>query len=313
MAIIKTEAYFNSTDGKNLCHTLIWRDDDTDPLGIFQIAHGVTDHIDRYDRFARFLAENGFVVCGNDHLGHGKTAPSIDKLGDFGAPDSDIRMVDDMHMLHNIMSKKYPNIPYFLLGHSMGSFLSRIYAANFGDELTGLILCGTAQIGGKLSALQDYVYPLGEMIGGDKYSSLGSDIIGKITAKYYHETDDNAWLSQSVTNREKADDDIYFDFPITNDSSMIVAKLLLKCSSDECIAAMPPLLPVFLISGGQDPIGFFGRGVVSLCEKLEMSCVDVEMKLYPGLRHEILNEDEYENVYNDILAWAYDKLQGGKQ
>lgn len=310
MAIKRSEAYFHSTDGKTMIRTLIWLDDDTDALGVFQIAHGLTDHMDRYDRFARFMASNGFIVCGNDHIGHGKSAPSIDKLGDFGAPDADIRMVDDMHRLHNIMSNRYPGLPYFLFGHSMGSFLARIFAARFGYELSGLILCGTAQVSGKLSVLTDYVSPFGEMIGGGKYSSKGSEILGKLTAKYYREEDENAWLTVSKENREEAVADPYFDFPITNASAMNVAKMLFKCSSDEYISEIPQELPVYLISGGQDPIGLFGRGVANLCDKLEEFGIPTEMKLFPGLRHEILNEDDYEPIYNDILAWTYRTLQG---
>lgn len=310
MAIIRKEAYFHSTNGKDMSRVLLWLDDEKEPLGVFQIAHGLTDHMDRYDRFARFLAENGLVVCGNDHIGHGKTASSMAALGDFGDPDTDVRMVDDMHVLHNIMSKRYPALPYFLFGHSMGSFLARIYAANFGEELSGLILCGTTQVSSKLSVLQEYVRPLGEMIGPDKFSSKGSEVLGKITAKYFKEEDENAWLTISIENREEADADPYFDFPITNASATMVAKMLIKCSSDECIAACPMTLPVLLISGGKDPIGFFGRGVVNLCDKLEQNGVTVDMQLYPGLRHEILNEDDYQHIYDDILTWTYRNLQG---
>lgn len=302
MAIIRTEAYFHSTDGETTIRTLIWKDDEKEPVGVVQIAHGLTEHIGRYDRFARFLAENGYVVCGNDHIGHGKSAPP-DKLGDFGAPDADVRMVDDMHVLHNIMNKRYPGLPYYLFGHSMGTFLSRIYAANFGYELSGLILCGTGQAGGKLSALKDHVYLLGEMLGADKYSSAGNDMLSWVTSKYYKEDDYNAWLTVSLENRMEADADPYFGFPVTNASMMNVAKMLLKCSSDECILAIPPELPVLLVSGAKDPIGLFGRGVVSFCDKLEENGIDVTMQLYPGLRHEILNEDDYQYIYDDILAW----------
>ena len=105
MSIIRTEAYYKSTTGEDLIRALIWRNDELPPMGIVQISHGLTDHIDRYDRFARFLCENGYVVCGNDHLGHGKEAAKNGKLGDFGARDTDIRMVDDMIVLANIMKK----------------------------------------------------------------------------------------------------------------------------------------------------------------------------------------------------------------
>lgn len=310
MSIIKSQAFFRSTDGNNMSRVLIWKDDENEPAAILQIAHGLTEHIGRYERFARFMASNGFIVCGNDHIGHGLTAPSQAELGNFGEVDSDIRMVDDMHTLHNIMANKYPSLPYYLLGHSMGSFLARIYASNFGDELSGLILCGTTHVTSKLSVLQEYVYPFGDMIGKDTYSSTGSEILGKLTARYFKETDDNAWLSVSLENRENADADPYFDFPITNGSAMIVAKMLLRSSSDECYAMIPPTLPVFLISGGKDPVGMFGRGVLNCCSKLEENGIQTEMKLYPGLRHEILNEDDYQNIYDDILRWINNTAQG---
>ena len=306
MSIIRTEAYYHSTTGEDMIRTLIWRNDELPPMGVVQISHGLTDHIDRYDRFARFLAENGYVVCGNDHLGHGKAAAEAGKLGDFGAQGTDIRMVDDMNVLTNIMKKKYPDMPYYLLGHSLGSFLARLYAAQFGEGLSGLILCGTTHLGGKLSMLSEWVLPLGEMIGADKYSDTGSEVLGKITARYFREDDDSAWLSVSRENRDEALNDPYFDYPITNASAMMVAKILLRASADECYAAIPQGLPVMLISGGKDPIGFFGRGVLTVCDKYDINGADTFMKIYPGLRHEILNEDDYEGIYNDVLEWISD-------
>ena len=303
MSIIRTEAYYHSTTGEDMIRALIWRNDELPPMGVVQISHGLTDHIDRYDRFARFLAENGYVVCGNDHLGHGKAAAESGKLGNFGAPDTDIRMVDDMNVLAKIMQKKYPDFPYYILGHSMGSLLARLYTAQFGEGISGLILSGTFHLGGKASALSEWVLPFGEMIGSDRYSDTGSEVLGKITAKYFKEDDSSAWLSLSRENREEALCDPYFDYPITNSSAMIVAKMLLRASSDDCYAMVPQGLPVFLISGGKDPLGLFGRGVLTVCDKYEYYGADAQMKLYPGLRHEILNEDDYESIYSDILEW----------
>lgn len=313
MSIIKTQAFFRSTDGVNMSRVLIWRDDSCEPAGVLQISHGLTEHIGRYDRFARFMASNGFIVCGNDHIGHGLTAPSQAELGNFGEPDSDIRMIDDMHTLYNIMVKRHPSIPYYMLGHSMGSFLARIYASLFGYELSGIILCGTSHVNSRLSLLQEYVYPLGDMMGKDSYSSTGSEILGKLTARYFKEDDENSWLSVSKENRAEADCDPYFDFPVTNASAMIVAKMFFRSCSDECYTAIPPELPVLLISGGKDPIGLFGRGVLACCSKLESNGIQTEMKLYPGLRHEILNEDDYQNIYDDILKWINNTTQGDFQ
>ena len=126
MAVVKTEAYFNSSDKIHKIRTLIWRDDKLTPIGVVQLAHGMAEHIDRYDDFARFLAANGFVVGGNDHLGHGKSVNDSSELGFFAEKDGDKRIVDDMHILTKIMKKRYPDIPYFLFGHSMGSFCARV-------------------------------------------------------------------------------------------------------------------------------------------------------------------------------------------
>ena len=307
MAIVKTEAYFNSTDGKSMIHTLIWRDDNATPSAILQIAHGFSDYTDRYDRFARFMVKNGFLVCGNDHIGHGKSVKSEAELGSFGEPDSDIRMIDDMHLLHNIMSRKYPGLPYYLLGQNLGSFLARIYAANFGEELSGLILSGTSYVGNTLSVLQDYFYPLGDMLGKDKCNSTVSDIFKNLTAKLLKETDTSAWLSLSRENREESDADPFFDFPITNASAMIIEKALFRASSEECLCSIPSSLPVMLISGAKDIIGLFGKCVTELADKLDLLGIDTEIRLYPGLRHEILREDENENIYKDILNWTQQK------
>lgn len=304
MAIVKTEAYFRSTDGKSMIHTLIWRDDEIEPVAILQIAHGFIEYTDRYDRFARFMAGNGFIVCGNDHIGHGKSVSSEAELGNFGEPDSDIRMVDDMHLLHNIMSKKYPSLPYYLLGQNMGSFLARIYAANFGDELAGLILSGTSYVGNRLSVLQDYFYPLGDMIGRDKCNPTVSELFGTITARMLKEDDTSAWISLSRENREEADADPYFDFPVTNASAMIIEKALFRSSSEEIIGRIPVALPVMLISGAKDIIGLFGRCVTELADKLDTYGINTEVRLYPGLRHEILREDDNEHIYKDILRWT---------
>lgn len=105
MAIVRTEAYFNSSNGINKIRTLIWKDDELTPRGVFQIAHGMAEHIGRYDEFAKFIASNGFVVCGNDHLGHGKSVNDVSELGFIAEKNGDKRLVDDMHILTKIMKR----------------------------------------------------------------------------------------------------------------------------------------------------------------------------------------------------------------
>ena len=112
MSVIKKEAYFLSSTGVNKIHCRIWQDDETEPKAVFQITHGVSEHIERYDEFACFLAQNGYIVCGHDHIGHGKSVESLDDLGFTAEEDGDLRMIDDMHILYSIMHKRYPTLPY---------------------------------------------------------------------------------------------------------------------------------------------------------------------------------------------------------
>ena len=123
MSLVKKEAYFNSSTGENTIRTLIWLDDEIAPKAVVQIAHGMAEHIGRYDDFARFLVSNGFVVCGNDHLGHGKSVNTPYDYGYFCEYDGDKRIVDDMHILTHIMKKRYPEIPYFIFGNIFHFYL----------------------------------------------------------------------------------------------------------------------------------------------------------------------------------------------
>lgn len=305
MAIERKEAFYLSSDGHTKIRALIWSDTEAEPIGVFQIAHGLSEHIGRYDEFARYLAADGFVVCGNDHIGHGKSAEKFDDLGDFGQSDTYVRFVDDMHILHNIMSKRYPNLPYFMLGHSMGSFCARLYATSFGYELSGLIICGTGNFGDKFAPLEVAAEIAADKLGREKRSDAANDIFGNITAKIYGDNDMRAWLSLSRANREQYSADPLCGGSITLGSSLTVMKLALKASSAEWFDCFPLELPVLLISGAKDAVGMFGRGVLQVCDGLEQRGIETEMILYPGMRHEILNEDDHEKVFADIRKWLY--------
>ena len=310
MAVIRKEAYFNSTDGKNKVRTLIWEDDSCEKVAVFQIAHGVAEHIGRYDAFARYMAENGFVVCGNDHLGHGKTAPAIEVLGHINGDDGAVRIVDDMHVLYNIMHKRYPDLPYFLFGHSMGSFAARIYATLFGYELCGLCLCGTGQLPGQAGLLEMPLDLLIKYFGHD--GSVGNlfRLAGKFQSLQFEgETgDDNAWLSRNKENREDYAADPYCGFSLPAGGMKTLAALAVKACNPNWAISIPTALRVMLISGAKDPIGQNGRGVLKVAEQLELAGIEPTVILYPGARHEILNENDRDMVYKDVLTWAYEAM-----
>lgn len=305
MSIIKKEAYFISSTGFNKIHCCIWQSDEKEPKGVFQIAHGVSEHIERYDEFARVLANKGYIVCGNDHLGHGKSVETLDDLGFFAEEDGDVRMVDDMHILYNIMHKRYPELPYYLFGHSMGSFCARVYAANFAYELSGLILCGTGELPSAAVVLEEPIRLLCRKLGAR--ASVPNSIADKLTNIGIKDPKTNKdWLSVNEENVARYIADPLCGAELKLGGVRDLLSLANSACTDDWAYMIPPTLPILLISGAKDPIGFNGKGVINVCDNLEDAGHEPKVILYPGLRHEILNEDEREAVYHDILEWLDD-------
>lgn len=310
MSIIKKEAYFNSSNGKNKIRTLIWSDEKASPIGVVQIAHGSSEHIGRYEAFANFLAENGFVVCGNDHLGHGKSVDTLDELGSVEGEDGWLRTVDDMHILHNIMAKRYPDLPYFLFGHSMGSFAARIYSARFGSELKGAIFCGTGQIPAAAAFLRQPLDIIVQKLGEAKNVSALVRLVTKAQSLQYEKEggDELAWLARNPATREEFAADPLCGAPMKASGLRSLCMLALKASEPDWASRLPKDLPIMMISGGKDPIGQNGRGVISVAVSLEQAGIEPTVILYPGDRHEILNELDREAVFRDVLKWLYTVL-----
>ncbi len=304
MAIVRTEAYFNSSDKIHKIRTLIWRDDELPPIGVVQLTHGMAEHIERYDDFARYLASNSFVVCGNDHLGHGKSVNDRSELGFFAEKDGNIRLVDDMHILTKIMKKRYPDLPYFLFGHSMGSLCARVYTTHFGDELNGVIYCGTAELPAAAGLLQPVIDSLIEKFGPRKVVDKLGELFNNFSNLSIPDKDSPiAWLSRSQSNKEKYAADDLCGFTFTLSGYRDVFALANECSSRTWAQSVPQDLPILIISGALDPVGMNGKGVISLSDNLVLAGKDPTVILYPGDRHEILNEEDNSLVYKDVLSF----------
>lgn len=309
MAVIRKEAYFISSTGTDNIRTLIWQDDKAQPRALFQIAHGVSEHIGRYDDFARFLAQNGFVVFGNDHLGHGKSVADESGLGFTAEKDGHFRFVDDMHILTGIMQRRFPDLPLILFGHSMGSFCARVYAGMFGDELRGLILCGTGQIPASFDfaslAAKDFAEKFGVRSVSESLSILANKFVSLLVPE---KEDDLDWLSISRKNIENYKNDPLCGNPLTFAGVRDLISISILGSHPAWARSVPAKLPVMIISGAKDPVGMNGKSVHAVADKLEATGHATEVILYPNLRHEILNEDTDGRVYNDILAWLVNVL-----
>ena len=302
MAIIRKDAYYLSSTGINKIHCRIWQDDEKEPKAVFQIAHGVSEYIERYDEFACFLASNGYIVCGNDHLGHGKSVDSFDDLGFTAEEDGDLRMIDDMHILYTIMHKRYPNLPYYLFGHSMGSFCARVYATSFWNELSGLILCGTGELPSVAVVMEEPIKLLCKKLG--TRASVPATLLDKMQTFMIRDAKTSKdWLSRNEENVQN-----YINDPLCGaDFKMSLVRDLISIANsactDEWAYLVPPTLPILLVSGAKDPVGMNGKGVINVCDNLEDAGHTPTCYLYPGDRHEILFEDDREKIFGDILAW----------
>ena len=281
------------------------------PRGIVQICHGLAEHISRYDDFARFLCSNGFLVTGNDHLGHGKTA---EENGDFGF-FSEVRgwdmVVYDVRKLTNIISMRYPGIPVFLLGHSMGSFLARTYMIRYNTGISGIILSGTGEQPPPVLSAGISLANLEEKRYGPRYHSKA---VSGFMADLRSYTEPEAGVYDWVT-RDQAVVEAYIADELTGHSSTVsMLRDMLKGmrfnSLERNLDKINKGIPVYMFSGDRDPVGLYGRGVTKVYDLfLSAGMRDVTMKLYPEGRHEMLNELNKGEVYADVYNWIESKMK----
>ncbi len=302
--------YFQSSTGRTSIHALKCVPDGK-PRAVVQIAHGIAEHIERYRPFMEFLANNGFVVAGNDHLGHGKSIRVPAEQGFFAEKDGWWRVVDDMDKLHDIMSKEYPELPYVLFGHSMGSFLTRTYLIKHPDKYDAVILSGTghqspALVLGGNAAASVMAKLNGAMGDGAKLDSLA---FGTYLSKIENPRTKFDWLSRDAEQVDK-----YIADPLCGFVGKIglyrdMMQGIKFITNEKNLAQMNKEKPVYFMSGDGDPVGDYGKGVERAYKAFcNAGLHDVFMRLYPGGRHEMLNETNKEQVYQDILNWLNEKI-----
>ena len=304
------EFTFLSADGKTAIHAAEWMPEGT-PRAVLQIVHGVSEHTLRYAPFAEYLTAHGFAVVGHDHLGHGTTvAPGAPRLY-FGPTGSWDWVVQDVETLRKLSRERFPELPYFLLGHSMGSFLARTHLIRHPGVTDGAVIMGTGQMapllikGGRAVAAIESLR-VGEEHGSPLVQALSFKTYNKIFAPNRTGFD---WLS---VNEENVDS--YISHPLCggNPSIGLFREMLWGMgfiAKPEQLKRMDVTTPILFISGGMDPVGDLGKGVERAYESFRAAGVqDVSLKLYPGLRHEILNETERETVYEDVRLWLESKL-----
>ncbi len=303
--------YYSSRDGKTRIHA-VRHMPDKKPVAVLQIAHGMVEFIDRYDGFAEYLSSQGIIVTGNDHLGHGNSVISPQKYGYFAEEEGNWAVLADMRTLTRMTKEEFPGLPYFLLGHSMGSFYVRQYLCQFGEELDGAIIMGT---GDQPYALVKSGMALTRMMAvkkGWEYRSTTVDDLafGGYNKKFEPARTKYDWLTrdEAVVDAYCADERCGFIFTLNAYYNMFLG--ISRLHDRRFLAKMPRSLPVLFVSGEEDPVGDFGRGVIRVARSFrQLGMEHVTLKLYPGARHEILNELNRKDVYRDICYWIKKRLQ----
>lgn len=280
------------------------------PKAILQISHGMCEYLERYEGFIDYLTGQGFLVCGNDHLGHKNSVPSKDKLGYFAPKNGYTFLVRDLARVTRMVQRQYPDLPFFLLGHSMGSFVARAYLVRYPDLIDGIIICGTSGSNPALGA-GSILISIIKAIKGEFYRSAFIDkvMFGKYNSRYDQTSSKFDWLTHDAAIIERYEKDEYCNFLFTASAYKDLLRLLGYVSSKLWYEAVPKELPFFLISGDMDPVGGWGKGIQEVEKKLRrQGLTKLTVKLYKDMRHEILNETGKEEVFKDILSWLEQQL-----
>ena len=295
-----TEKTFLSKDGKSTIHYYVW-EPAGEPVAILQITHGMAEHMLRYEPFAEYLNSFGILVCGHDHIGHGRSAAPED-WGYFGERDGWKIFVQDVEQLHQIMKVQYMDTPYFIMGHSMGSFVARAWLAMYGTGVDGAIIMGTAGANPALGAAKFLVKTIRNSKGSRHISKLITNLaFGSYNKRIKPARTPYDWLTRDGEIVDKYNADPACGFTFTAAGYADLFNLIGYISTENWYKLVPKSLPILLVAGAEDPVGAYGAGPAEVAEGLENAgCKDVSLILYEGMRHEILNEFGKEAVYEDL-------------
>ena len=277
---------------------------------VVQLSHGMVEFIDRYKPLAESLAARGIAVTGNDHLGHGGSIRTKADYGYFAQPDGNRAVLDDLHRMTELAKQRWPGVPYFLLGHSMGSFYARQYLCEWGSELDGAIILGTGfqpkalvQLAKGICRVQAALFGWqhrSKLVERLSFAGYNNGLEGRTT---------HDWLNRDAAEVDKylADERCTFTFTVNAYYSMFSG--ILRLHDPAFVAQVPKDLPLLFLAGDADPVGERGKGVERAVQSLRDAGVqNIEVKFYPGARHELLVETNRQEVFADIAGWIEKQL-----
>lgn len=312
LILVRKEFDFPSANGAANIYACIWYDDERPKnglKGIIQLAHGMSEHILRYEPYAVYLAKNGYIVCGNDHIGHGRSVSVAEELGYFGEGEGGLEFaVEDMLFVTEFVRKRFGRLPVALIGHSMGSFLARRYVDKLSFRLSGAAFLGTAGLP------QAVLKPLAALSRADvkKHGPMwrGGDIFqsafGGLNIKCMPSRTGFDWIctDNAVVDKFMADERCGFMFTCGGYRDLFL--LMLEIGEEEWGSSVASDFPMLILSGRDDPIGEFGHGALRFYNFLKTKGFNrTELKIFDGMRHELLNEAGRRSVYRTVDRWLY--------
>ena len=302
-----TEQITSSDNTHYLHHTFFEPiDSDTAITATLLIVHGMAEHSGRYAEFAQFLADNGIAVATYDQLGHGQTIKSANDLGFFGEEHPVQSLLKDVIVMADSLKARHPNVPHFVIGHSMGSFIVRNELKHHARDFTGAVLMGTADA----NPLTKVLLPVNKLLAKaapKKQNTLLANTMNKVlNSKLNNRISSSpfAWLNEDPTAVEAYEADPLTGFEFTNNGFMTLFVLMEAGSNKNWATTIAKDFPMLLVSGENDPIGDMGRGIRKIASRLDKQHFSkVSLQLYPHMRHEPLHEQNKEQVYQDTLEW----------
>ncbi|MBR5922967.1 MAG: lysophospholipase [Clostridia bacterium] len=301
MSIKTAEKNVLSSDGVHTLKGILYLPEGT-PKGIFHLVHGMTEYIGRYEALLSKIAEEGFIACGFDNLGHGKTASESER-GFIAEKEGYKFLTDDVMRFGDAVKTDFPDLPYYLMGHSMGSFIVRLTAEKYKNGIDKLIICGTGGPNPAAGAGLALIKVISLFKGKRGYSSFIENMAFGTYNKRFPGGGKYEWLTKDGEIKKKYAADPLCTFRFTLSALGDLIKLNLLCNKNAWFGGMKKDLPILLISGAEDPVGDYGKGVRTVYEKLKSAGCSVKIKLYENCRHEIHNDTCKEESAKDILKF----------
>lgn len=299
------EFTIDSRDMKTKLACYVW-EPKSEAKAILVMAHGMTEYLMRYKELAEYLVSEGIIFAGLDHLGHGKSAPTPDDLGYFCEQDPATVVVRDIHRLKKTIQAEHPGLPIFIMGHSMGSFIARNYIERYGTGIQGAIFQGGNDTPRYYAIAGKMLTRVLASFHGWRYRSpfCAKIVLGSCVKAF----PDNpaGWITKRSEVLDRYKDDPYSGYTFTLNGFFTLAELASRAGNKKLIADIPKELPIFILSGAEDPVGEMGRGVQRMYE-LYKACgmKNVKLDIRPGDRHELHNEEDRYQVFEEIKDFVY--------